>query len=148
MIIYLAGPLFSLGERCGNRQLAAALAAAIPGAVIDLPQDIKHHGEYNSKKFFRAVYQACVAGVERADVVVAVLDGPSSDDGTSFEVGYAIAKGKPVIGIRTDYRMSQDRGCNLMLSQGCTELVYRPSFDENVQALAKDVARKVKRLKF
>ncbi len=142
--IYLAGPLFSVSERIFNRQLAAALTAAIPGAVVELPQDYKYHGKFNDKKFFKQVYEACIAGVERADMIVAMLDGPSADDGTAFEVGYAIAKGKPVIGVRTDYRASQESGCNLMLSRGCTALVYRPSFDENVTALAKDVARKMK----
>jgi len=144
MLIYLAAPLFSLSERAGNRQLAAALMEAIPGATVELPQDYKHHGKFNDKKFFANVYAACIAGIERANVVVAVLDGPVADDGTSFEVGYAIATKKPVIGLRTDYRLNQELGCNLMLSRGCTAMVYRPSFDEDLAALARDVARKVK----
>lgn len=142
--IYLAGPLFSASERLFNRQLAAALTAVNPDAAVELPQDYKYHGKFNDKKFFRQVYDACIAGIEKADVIVAMLDGPSADDGTAFEVGYAIAKGKPVIGVRTDYRASQESGCNLMLSRGCTALVFRPSFDENVNALAKDVARKMR----
>jgi nucleoside 2-deoxyribosyltransferase len=79
-------------------------------------------------------------------MVVAILDGPAADDGTAFEAGYAIANGKPVIGVRTDYRDSQERGMNLMLSQGCTEIVHRPSFDEDNKALARDIARKISKI--
>jgi nucleoside 2-deoxyribosyltransferase len=64
----------------------------------------------------------------------------------SIVTGYAIAKGKPVIGVRTDYRESQERGMNLMLSQGCTEIVHRPSFDEDNKALALDIARKISKV--
>lgn len=144
--IYLAGPLFSLNERCGNRRLAEAIVALMPDAVVDLPQDYKYHGRFNDKRFFLEVYKACIAGIESADVILANLDGPGCDDGTAFEVGYAVAKGKPVIGIRTDYRASQEMGCNLMLSRGCTAMVHRPSFDENLDALGKDVVRKLRKL--
>jgi len=77
---------------------------------------------------------------------VAILDGPSSDDGTCFEVGYAVAKGIPVVGVRTDYRASQEMGCNLMLSRGCTTFVHRPAFDEDFDGLAKDIVLKLKRI--
>jgi nucleoside 2-deoxyribosyltransferase len=144
--IYLAGPLFSLNERASNRRLAKAIESVAPELQVELPQDYKYHGSYNDKRFFREVYQACIRGVERAHACVAILDGPSSDDGTCFEVGYAVAKGIPVIGVRTDYRASQEMGCNLMLSRGCTAFVHRPAFDENFDALAKDIVRKLKRI--
>jgi nucleoside 2-deoxyribosyltransferase len=144
--VYLAGPLFSLNERASNRRLAKAIEQLMPEASVILPQDFKYHGKFNDKKFFRDVYRACVVGVEAADICVAILDGPSSDDGTCFEVGYAIAKGIPVIGVRTDYRASQEKGCNLMLSQGCTAFVHRPAFDENFDGLAKDIVRKLRRV--
>lgn len=47
-------------------------------------------------------------GIEEADIVVAVLDGSDVDSGTSAEIGYACAKGKPVIGYRSDFRSSGD----------------------------------------
>jgi nucleoside 2-deoxyribosyltransferase len=144
--IYLAAPLFSLNERASNRRIAKAMEENFPGATVILPQDFKYHGKFNDKKFFRDVYKACVAGVLAADVCVAVLDGPSSDDGTCFEVGYAVARGIPVIGVRTDYRASQELGCNLMLSQGCTAFVHRPAFDENFDALARDIVRQLRRV--
>lgn len=147
MKVYLAGPLFSTAERIANRELAALIAAEVPGVEIILPQDFKYHDQYASRRWFKEVYVQCVNGIIKADMLVAILDGPCSDDGTCFEVGYAIAKGKPVIGVRTDFRESQERGMNLMLSQGCTEIVHRPSFDENSAALAKDIARKITKLR-
>jgi len=144
--IYLAGPLFSLNERASNRRLAQALEKSCPEYRIVLPQDFKYHGSFNDKRFFKDVYQACVRGVEQSRAIVAILDGPASDDGTCFEVGYAVAKGIPVVGVRTDYRMNQEMGCNLMLSRGCDAFVHRPAFDEDFDGLAKDIVRKLKRI--
>jgi nucleoside 2-deoxyribosyltransferase len=144
--VYLAAPLFSLNERASNRRLARALEQVMPEVEVILPQDIKYHNKFNDPKWFGEVYKACLAGIDRAAAVIAILDGPSSDDGTSFEVGYAVAKGKPIVGVRTDYRASQEMGCNLMLSRGCTAFIHRPAFDENFQGLAKDLSRKLHRL--
>jgi nucleoside 2-deoxyribosyltransferase len=144
--VYFAAPLFSLTERVSNRSLAAAIERHMPGVSVVLPQDFKYHGSFNDTRFFRDVYSACIKGVECARVCIALLDGPSSDDGTSFEVGYAVAKGIPVIGVRTDYRASQEKGCNLMLSKACTEFVHRPSFDEDFDGLARDIVRKIRRI--
>ena len=146
MKIYLAGPLFSTAERIANRRLGELIARELPEAEIILPQDFKYHDQYASRRWFKEVYAQCVKGVIDSDLVVAILDGPCADDGTCFEVGYAVARGKPVIGVRTDFRESQERGMNLMLSQGCTDIVHRPSFDENSEALAKDIARKVRKV--
>jgi nucleoside 2-deoxyribosyltransferase len=42
--------------------------------------------------------------IERADGVVAVLDGVDVDSGTAAEIGYAASLGKWVIGYRGDFR--------------------------------------------
>src|SRR5438876_855780 len=130
--IYLAGPLFTINERRTNRDLARALEAALPGATVLLPQDFKHDGRYNDSRDFGAIFKGCIDGVDEAHAVVAWLDGPDGDSGTCFEVGYAYARGKPVIGVRTDFRANQERGVNIMLSRACAAFVYRPSFDEDI----------------
>jgi nucleoside 2-deoxyribosyltransferase len=48
------------------------------------------------------------AGIDRADMVLAVLDGSDVDSGTAAEIGYAFAKGKPILGYRGDFRLSAD----------------------------------------
>ena len=48
------------------------------------------------------------AGIDRADMVFAVLDGVDVDSGTAAEIGYASAKAKPILGYRGDFRLSAD----------------------------------------
>ena len=55
---------------------------------------------------------------ERADIVVAIIDGADADSGTAWEMGYAYAKGIPVIALRTDFRhVGACEHVNLMLEQ-------------------------------
>ena len=46
--------------------------------------------------------------IDKADIVLANLNGADPDSGTCVEIGYAFAKGKMVIGYRTDFRLSGD----------------------------------------
>jgi len=48
------------------------------------------------------------AGIDRADMVLAVLDGVDVDSGTAAEIGYAFGKGKPIVGYRGDFRLAAD----------------------------------------
>jgi len=143
--IYLAGPLFTIHERRMNRILAEAITAQLPGANVLLPQDFKHDNRYNDHRAFGIIFKGCVDAIDSSHCVVAWLDGPDADSGTCFEVGYAYAKGIPVIGVRTDFRLNQERGVNVMLSRACAAFVYRPSFDENVESLARDIVRAVRK---
>ena len=46
--------------------------------------------------------------IDRADGVVAVLDGVDVDSGTAAEIGYAFARGRWIVGYRGDFRLSAD----------------------------------------
>ena len=46
--------------------------------------------------------------LERARGVFAVLDGVDVDSGTASEIGFAAARGLPVVGLRTDWRRTGD----------------------------------------
>jgi nucleoside 2-deoxyribosyltransferase len=48
------------------------------------------------------------AAIDRAEAVVAVLDGADVDSGTAAEIGYAFGRGKLVVGYRGDFRLSAD----------------------------------------
>jgi nucleoside 2-deoxyribosyltransferase len=48
------------------------------------------------------------SAIDRCDLVFAVLDGVDVDSGTAAEIGYAFARGKPIIGYRGDFRLSAD----------------------------------------
>jgi nucleoside 2-deoxyribosyltransferase len=48
------------------------------------------------------------AAIDRCDAVFAILDGVDVDSGTAAEIGYAFARGKPILGYRGDLRLSAD----------------------------------------
>ena len=50
------------------------------------------------------IYKKDKDAVVECDFMIAVLNGQSIDPGTAWEVGYAIAKGKKVIGLIEDAR--------------------------------------------
>lgn len=139
LLIYLAAPLFSQAERLWNRKLSAAITGILPQARFILPQSFSPDGD----DAYASLYQQCVDGVREADVVVAVLDGPDVDSGVAWEMGYAGALGKPVIGVRTDMRESQEQGVNLMLSRSCDALVRAAEFDDDIDAVARRVAESI-----
>jgi len=138
MMIYLAAPLFTLAERHFNRALAAALGRRLPNTDIILPQDFRvgKSTSYNDRRHAAAIYAACMEKLAEADAALAVLDGADVDSGVAYEVGQARALGKPVIGLRTDFRQSQVKGVNIMLAEGCHEVVCHFSFNESMDDLA------------
>ncbi len=128
--LYFAGPLFTQGERLWNAQVAAGLREQ--GFDVILPQETAEALMQGGGPFDpQAVFAANVSGIDRCDAVVAVLDGADPDSGTCWECGYAYRSGKPVIGVRTDFRAAGDdpgASVNLMLSRSCAALV-EPSAD-------------------
>ncbi len=122
MKLYLAGPLFTLAERDFNTRLAASLRERMPSLEIVLPQE-RAESLLSKPDGLRLVFEDCLAMIDECDVVLAVLDGPDADSGTCVELGYAWARKKPVIGVRTDFRISEDRGLNLMVSHSCQHLL-------------------------
>ncbi len=119
--IYLAGPLFSHAELEYNLKLKDLLLKK--GFSVFLPQeDAEDTTGEREKQNQERVFKKCVGGVDRSDLVVAVLDGVDVDSGTAWEIGYAYAKGKPVIGLRTDFRSLSDGIVNLMVEMAIVAL--------------------------
>ena len=146
MKAYLAAPLFSQRERTWNRSLAAAVMAVYPECAWTLPQDFRFGDDFNDPRHYGALRRRCLAEIGACDALVAVLDGPDADSGAAFEMGYACALGKPVVGVRTDYRPGADRGANLMLAGACRYLVREYAFREDVGQLAASLARRLRLL--
>jgi Nucleoside 2-deoxyribosyltransferase len=147
MRIYFAAALFTQIERKWNRMVSEALGKLLPTAEIIMPQDFKPAGKYNDDKHYGALFRMCVDGVESADLVLAILDGPEVDSGVAWEMGYAYARGKPVLGVRTDFRPGAEHGVNIMLSRSCRTFIREFSFQEDVELLARDIARRIKKMK-
>ncbi len=121
--IYLAGPLFSKAERDFNLYLRDRLVEI--GFSVFLPQEdgddtISSRLEERMKNIF----MNDIKGIDESDIVLAVLDGGSDvDSGTAWEMGYAYAKGIPVIGLKTDFRTFGDEGIvNLMMEMSMDRL--------------------------
>ena len=95
MKLYFAGPLFSGPERTWNADVAQGLRDA--GHEVFLPQD------QETGKESAAIFATDVGGIDWADALVAIMDGPDPDAGTAWEVGYAYGK-KPIVMVRTDFR--------------------------------------------
>jgi len=149
MKVYLAAPVFSQVQRQYNRRLAHRLRALLPRSEVVLPQDFRvgpRGASFNDRRYLRALYRRCIEEIRGADVVVALLDGPDADSGVAFEVGFARGIGKPVLGVRTDYRQLQAKGLNVMLAEGCTEVACHFSFNENLDDLVQVIISHLEKL--
>jgi nucleoside 2-deoxyribosyltransferase len=119
--IYLAGPLFTQAEIGFNQRLADRLRTA--GYSVYLPQQ-----ECSGITDPIELFEICIWGLDGASMVLVILDGADADSGSCFEVGYAFAKGLPIVGLRTDFRGSGEHmGVNLMLTQSCVHLLLTTS---------------------
>mgnify|MGYP006284412239 CR=1 FL=1 len=149
MKVYLAAPLFSQVQRQYNRTLAKALREALPRSEVVLPQDFRvgpSNASFNDRRYLAALARRCRREVAEADVVLALLDGADADSGVAFEVGFARGLGKPVLGVRTDYRQLQVKGLNVMLAEGCNHVLCHFSFNEKLEDLVAKIVEHIERL--
>ena len=119
MKAYVAGPLFDEGERWWIEQIEQVVVDA--GFTTFLPhRDNPTKNEENVAEIFINDRR----GIDECDVVVASLNGLTTDDGTAWELGYAFALGKPIVGLYTDWRRRfDDEVVNLMIECSLTTLV-------------------------
>ena len=101
-LIYIAGPLFTPGERSFLEQIDALCHAL--GFATYLPHrdaGLFTRGSESSNYFFQNDSRKLVD----SDLVIAVLNGLEIDSGTAWEMGYAFALNKPIIGYLDDSRI-------------------------------------------
>ena len=129
--VYVAGPLFDEGERWFIEKVDALVQECGFDTFLphrDNPPKTAHN--------VRLIFENDKAGIDRCDVVVANLNGVMTDDGTAWEMGYAFAFGKHIIGLYTDWRArfpAPDEVVNLMMQCSMDRLVR--SLDELRAAL-------------
>ncbi|MBN8620980.1 MAG: nucleoside 2-deoxyribosyltransferase, partial [Anaerolineae bacterium] len=87
--VYIAGPLFNEGERWFDEQIEAVVRAA--GFTTFLPHRDGQEGKTLNEDNIHRVFAEDVAAIDAAELVVANLNGITSDDGTAWELGYAYA---------------------------------------------------------
>jgi len=98
--LYIAGPLFNSHERGFLEQIAQALEAA--GYSTFLPH--RDAGVMMSEAQRGSIFQADLDALNDCAGVVALLSGADHDSGTSAELGFMFALGKPCFGISDDVR--------------------------------------------
>jgi nucleoside 2-deoxyribosyltransferase len=120
MKVYFAGPLFTTAERTWNAEVAAALRTA--GHEVFLPQ------EQEPGRDAAGIFATDVGGIDWADGLLAIMDVPDPDSGTSWEVGYAFGLKKWTVLVRTDIRASAGStgDYNSMLAEAATIRVDLP----------------------
>jgi len=134
--IYLAGPIFTTAERDFNLKLATLLRGKYE---VWLPQE-----DEQELKEPREIFEKDVEGIAWADLIVACMDGPDPDSGTSWECGCAFGLGMPVIVFRTDSRLAEAPGngpYNLMLTQSATAEITQPHI--RIEDLAQKICEKI-----
>ena len=111
--VFLAAPLFNDAEREFNSKIAKILREN--GFEVWVAQEgpfIKQDAHKEKKM----IYDGDILALKTSDAVVALLDGIDVDSGVAYEMGYAKALGKPIVGLKTDYRtFSRMEEVNLML---------------------------------
>jgi nucleoside 2-deoxyribosyltransferase len=112
MRIYLAAPLFTDAERSLNALLCKTLE---PFCEVYLPQrdgillsEARSHGIKSESLIAQEIYHGDIRAICQSDVLVAVVDGPSVDDGVAFEMGYAAALGITCVAYTSDSRRTAD----------------------------------------
>lgn len=124
LLVYYAAPLFTDAERAWNAANAHSLRELGQGSIeLLVPQEFCAALDAGASPDFARIFAACVSHLDRAQAVIAVLDGADPDSGTCWEAGYAYAKGIPVIGLRTDWRPAEDGPANCMLTRSCVTVV-------------------------
>lgn len=129
--VYVAGPLFDEGERWFIESVEARVASL--GFRTFLPH---RDNPPKTPDTVRTIFENDKGAIDQCDVIVANLNGITTDDGTAWELGYAFANGKYGIGIFTDWRArfpAENELVNLMMQ--CSLDVLVRSLDEMESAL-------------
>lgn len=119
--VYLAAPFFSDSQIQKVEKLETALAnnetvaSYFSPMRCQRPEGLAEEVEPFTPVWAKATMENDVKEVEAADVIVAILDydGQDTDSGTAWELGYAIAKGKPTFLVRFE----ENGPGNIMLTE-------------------------------
>jgi nucleoside 2-deoxyribosyltransferase len=158
--VYLAGPsgFFEAGRRWHEEVVVPAVRAAGlvprdpwagPSPLADLPAGADGDGPARRQWLREANLlqgRRDLELIDESEAVLASLDGPDVDSGTAVEIGYAFARGRLVVGVRTDLRRCGDNdgaSVNLMIETCIADSggVLHTTLDAAVAFLAARLAR-------
>lgn len=116
--VYLAGPFFNLSQKWMINEIWIAL--------INIGLDVFSPYHDVGIGVPDEVVSKDIKGIDECSIMFAVLDG--LDSGTLFEVGYAISKGKKVIGfVQSESKASLTMliGTNCIIENDLTTAIYK-----------------------
>lgn len=105
--IYIAGTFSSPEDRKSLTELINLVRHKYPEADVFVPMEHKVEGDYqlpdgswflSNEVWAHRVFTMDLDAINKADIVFAMYTGHKSTTGTSWEMGYAYAAGKPIIG--------------------------------------------------
>ncbi len=124
MKAYIAGALYRDADRTVIEQVAELCTDV--GIETFVPHvDAGIASDEMSDDLLSEIMKKDMQGLNVAELVIAVLAGPDVDSGTAWAMGYAVAQGKPVIGVIDDVRLAASLNPTIALA---SELV--DSLDE------------------
>lgn len=98
MLAYIAGPLCTKGER----RVVEEIEKICRKSDFDTFLPHRDVGLVEFTSDIPKAFKEDVKALKRCDIIVASLNGWRIGAGTSWEMGYAYALGKKIIGIKTD----------------------------------------------
>ncbi len=123
---YLAAYNTAQASRVWNLALRDAITSDNPYMEITIPQlDLIIDEDSLSPRELQECYEA---ELDKADIVIIILEGVENQAWTGFECGYARAKGKYIYGVTSEHEMtgsSQKRFASM-----CDEIIYYTPGDD------------------
>ena len=119
MRVYFAAPFFCEAEQGFNEDFVRLIECA--GHSVFYPyRDGPRYGALARNMGAEAaadqVFARDILELNGCDALVAVLDGRVTDEGVCWELGYAFAKGKLIVGYCSDMRRFRPEGHNPMIA--------------------------------
>lgn len=103
--IYFGAPLFNEMEQMYNAYVVGKIRETYGDKIdIYLPQENEAINDKSGFANSLAIAQGDNGYLEKADLLVAVLDGVTPDSGLSAELGYFYSMDRPILGLYTDVR--------------------------------------------
>ena len=103
-LFYVAHRLFAAHDRAVGAYVADRLAQMAADATVFLPFCDTDEENLIAQCKGRRLFELDCARLRRITGMIAVLHGPSLDDGVCMEIGYAAALGVPVVLLSTDFQ--------------------------------------------
>jgi hypothetical protein len=101
---YVAHRLFAAHDRALGAYVAGQVADAVGAGNVFLPFCDTDEETLVSDRKGQALFELDCARLRQITGMIAILHGPSLDDGVCMEIGFAAALGVPVVVVTTDFQ--------------------------------------------